>query len=83
SSDVFHHGQRQPTASINFVAVHDGFTLADMTSYAAKHNQANGEDNRDGRDGELCANFGIEGPTDDAAINATRERVRRAMLATL
>ncbi|WP_373715024.1 glycogen debranching protein GlgX, partial [Roseateles sp.] len=57
SSDVFHHGQRQPTASINFVAVHDGFTLADMTSYAAKHNQANGEDNRDGRDGELCANF--------------------------
>ena len=83
SSDVFHHGQRQPTASINFVAVHDGFTLADLTSYSTKHNQANGEDNRDGRDGELAANFGAEGPTDDADINATRERVRRALLATL
>jgi glycogen operon protein len=82
SSDVFHHGQRLPTASVNFVAVHDGFTLADLTSYSAKHNQANGEDNRDGRDGELCANFGAEGPTDDAAINATRDRVRRALLAT-
>ncbi len=83
SSDVFHHGQRLPTASINFVAVHDGFTLADLTSYSTKHNHANGEDNRDGRDGELCANFGAEGPTGDAAINATRERVRRALLATL
>lgn len=83
SSDVFHHGQRAPTASINFVAVHDGYTLADLTSYAGKHNHANGEDNRDGRDGELCANFGVEGPTEDAAINATRERVRRALLATV
>ncbi|MBV8035761.1 glycogen debranching protein GlgX [Roseateles sp.] len=83
SSDVFHHGQRRPAASVNFVAVHDGFTLADLTSYSTKHNQANGEDNRDGRDGELCANFGAEGPTADAAINATRERVRRALLATL
>jgi glycogen operon protein len=83
SSDLFHHGQRLPTASVNFVAVHDGFTLADLTSYSAKHNQANGEDNRDGRDGELCANFGAEGPTADAAVNATRERVRRALLATL
>ena len=82
SSDVFHHGQRQPTASINFVAVHDGFTLADLTSYSTKHNQANGEDGRDGRDGELCANFGAEGPTEDPAIHATRERVRRALLAT-
>jgi len=83
SSDVFHHGQRLPTASTNFVAVHDGFTLADLTSYSTKHNHANGEDNRDGRDGELAANFGAEGPTADAAINATRERVRRALLATL
>jgi glycogen operon protein len=83
SSDVFHHGRRLPTASVNFVAVHDGFTLADLTSYSAKHNHANGEDNRDGRDGELCANFGAEGPTDDAGINATRDRARRAMLATL
>jgi glycogen operon protein len=77
SSDVFHHGQRLPTASVNFIAVHDGFTLADLTSYATKHNHANGEDNRDGRDGELCANFGAEGRR-TTAINATRERVRRA-----
>ncbi|PZP29416.1 MAG: glycogen debranching enzyme GlgX [Roseateles depolymerans] len=83
SSDVFHHGQRQPAASVNFIAVHDGFTLADLTSYATKHNQANGEDNRDGRDGELCANFGVEGPTTDLAIRDTRRRVRRALLATL
>jgi isoamylase len=83
SSDLFHHGQRPPTASVNFVAVHDGYTLADVVSYSAKHNQANGEDNRDGRDGELSANFGVEGPTDDLAIRATRDRVRRAMLATL
>ena len=83
SSDLFHHGRRRPVASVNFVAVHDGYTLADVVSYSAKHNQANGEGNRDGRDGELCANFGVEGPTDDPAIRATRERVRRAMLATL
>ncbi|HEX2009822.1 MAG TPA: glycogen debranching protein GlgX, partial [Roseateles sp.] len=83
SSDLFfHHGQRRPTASVNFVAVHDGYTLNDVVSYSHKHNHANGEDNRDGRDGELCANFGAEGPTEDAAIRAARERVRRAMLAT-
>ena len=83
SSDLFHHGQRQPTASVNFIAVHDGFTLADVVSYAGKHNQANGEDNRDGRNDEPCANFGVEGPSDDTAITALRARVRRAMLATL
>jgi isoamylase len=83
SSDLFHHGQRAPSASVNFIAVHDGFMLNDVVSYSTKHNHANGEDNRDGRDGELCANFGVEGPTDDAQIRETRERVRRAMLATL
>ncbi|MBN8503317.1 MAG: glycogen debranching protein GlgX [Burkholderiales bacterium] len=83
SSDVFHHGQRLPTASVNFIACHDGFTLADLTSYGKKHNHGNGEDNRDGRDNELCANFGHEGPTDDAAVNERRRRVRRALLATL
>ncbi|MDM4764665.1 glycogen debranching protein GlgX [Pelomonas sp. SE-A7] len=83
SSDVFHHGQRRPVASVNFVAVHDGYMLNDVVSYGHKHNQLNGEDNRDGRDGELSANFGVEGPSEDAAIRATRERVRRAMLATL
>jgi len=83
SSDLFHHAQRSPLASVNFIAVHDGFTLADLTSYAGKHNEANGEHNRDGRDGEPCANFGVEGPSDDVAVRALRQRVRRAMLATL
>lgn len=82
SSDLFHHGQRRPSASVNFVACHDGFTLADMVSYAHKHNETNGEYNRDGRNGEPACNFGHEGPSRDAAILAQRERVRRAMLAT-
>jgi glycogen operon protein len=83
SSDLFHHGQRRPSASVNFLAVHDGFTLRDVVSYGDKHNQANGEDNRDGRDGELSANFGVEGETGDASINLQRRRVQRAMLASL
>jgi glycogen operon protein len=83
SNDIFHHGMREPLASVNFVSVHDGFTLADVVSYSHKHNQANLEDNRDGRDNELCANFGVEGPTDDPAILDKRFRVRRALLATL
>ncbi|WP_431262931.1 glycogen debranching protein GlgX [Roseateles chitinivorans] len=90
SGDVFRTGgaagttaQRSPLASVNFLAVHDGFTLADLVSHSRKHNDANGEDNRDGRDNELCGNFGIEGPTDDPVIRAARERARRAMLATL
>jgi glycogen operon protein len=83
SSDLFHHGQRRPSASVNFLAVHDGFTLHDVVSYSQKHNQANGEENRDGRDGELSANFGVEGETADVAINLQRRRVQRAMLASL
>ncbi|MBH9575324.1 glycogen debranching protein GlgX [Inhella proteolytica] len=83
SSDVFHHGGRRPTASVNFVSCHDGFTLRDLLSYSRKHNHANGEDNRDGRDNELCANLGVEGPTDDAAVTETRRRLQRALLATL
>jgi glycogen operon protein len=83
SSDLFHHGQRRPTASVNFLSVHDGFTLADVVSYSHKHNGANGENDRDGRDNELCANFGAEGPVAGEAIQATRQRVRRAMIATL
>jgi glycogen operon protein len=83
SNDLFHHGQRRPSASINFISVHDGFTLADLTSYDTKHNLANGENNRDGRDGEPCASFGGEGPTEDAAIRRRRDRARRALLATL
>ncbi len=83
SDDLFHHDQRRPTASVNFIAVHDGFTLADVVSYSRKHNEANGEGNRDGRDNELSFNFGVEGPTSAPDINARRLRVRRAMLASL
>jgi isoamylase len=83
SSDLFHHGRRSPLASVNFISAHDGFTLADFTSFASKHNQANGEDNRDGRSDEIAANFGAEGPSDAAAIAGVRNRVRRALLATL
>ena len=75
--------QRLPTASVNCIAVHDGATLADCVCYAAKHNHANGEGNRDGSDSELRANFGAEGPSDDTAIRETRRRVQRALLATL
>ena len=84
SSDLFNHGQRTPLASVNFIAVHDGYTLADLTSYARKHNEANGENNRDGRDGEPSANFGVEGADRTTrACLASRARVRRAMIATL
>jgi pullulanase/glycogen debranching enzyme len=68
---------------VNFIAVHDGYTLADLVAHSRKHNHANGEGNRDGRDDELCANFGVEGPTDDPDIIATRRAVQRALLATL
>ncbi len=83
SSDLFHHSQRRPSASVNFITAHDGYALRDVVSYHRKHNLANGEDNRDGRDNELSANFGVEGPTDDATVNHTRGRVQRAMMATL
>ena len=83
SSDFFHHGQRRPSASINFVAAHDGYTLTDLVSYSQKHNLANGEGNRDGRDGEASFNFGVEGPSADTQVNAQRLRVRRAIVATL
>lgn len=83
SSDFFHHANRRPSASVNFISAHDGFTLSDALSYSSKHNLANGEHNRDGRNDELCNNFGAEGSTDDAAINAARLSVRHALLATL
>ncbi|MES2958107.1 MAG: glycogen debranching protein GlgX [Pseudomonadota bacterium] len=87
SNDLFHHGQRSPLASVNFVAAHDGFTLADVVSYSRKRNLANGENNRDGRNDEPAANFGAgpddDGPSTDTAIVRTRSRVQRAMLATL
>jgi glycogen operon protein len=83
SNDLFHHSQRRPSASVNFITAHDGFALRDVVSYHRKHNLANGEDNRDGRDNELSANFGVEGPTDDAEVNDHRALVQRAMMATL
>lgn len=82
SSDLFHHGHRLPGASVNFIAAHDGRTLADVVTYREKHNLANGEHNRDGHSHEVCANFGIEGPSDHPLVIDTRRRVRRALLAT-
>ncbi len=83
SSDLFNARSRRPWASVNFVAAHDGFTLADVTAYEQKHNEANGENNRDGHNDNLSRNWGVEGPTGDPAILAQRARIQRAMLATL
>jgi glycogen debranching enzyme GlgX len=83
SSDVFQHGTRLPTASVNFVSAHDGFTLRDMVSYDHKHNAANGEDNRDGHRHNLSWNGGVEGATDNPGVLALRSRLQRALMATL
>jgi glycogen operon protein len=74
---------RGPTASVNFVTAHDGFTLHDLVSYDGKHNEANGEENRDGTDDNASSNCGAEGPTDDPAVRVLRERQKRNVLATL
>ena len=83
SSDIFNHLGRPPWSSINFVTAHDGFTLADLVSYNEKHNEANGEENRDGTSDNRSWNCGAEGPTDDAAILALRARQQRNFLATV
>ncbi len=83
SSDLYNRSSRRPYASINFVAAHDGFTLADVVSYNDKHNQANGEDNRDGHGHNLSWNGGVEGPTDEAAVLELRARQQRNFVATL
>jgi isoamylase len=83
SSDLYEPDGRRPSASINFVTAHDGFTLADLVSYNGKHNEANGEDNRDGTDDNASWNCGAEGPTDDPEIIARRERQMRNFLVTL
>lgn len=83
SSDLYEMSGRRPYASINFVVAHDGFTLHDLVSYNQKHNEANGEDNRDGSDDNLNWNCGVEGPTDNPAIVELRERQKRNMLTTL
>jgi glycogen operon protein len=83
SSDLYERDGRRPSASINFVTAHDGFTLRDLVSYNEKHNEANLEDNRDGSDDNRSWNCGVEGPTDDSAVNALRARQQRNFLATL
>jgi glycogen operon protein len=83
SSDLYETSGRRPVASINFVTCHDGFTLTDLVSYNTKHNEANGEDNRDGADDNRSWNCGAEGPADDPAVTALRARQRRNFLATL
>src|SRR5690606_23508023 len=83
SSDIFDHDGRRPTSSVNFVTSHDGFTLADLVSYRAKHNEANGERDQDGHDANFSENYGVEGPTDDPEIVGLRRRQQRNMLATV
>ncbi len=83
SPDIYEGAGRGPTASVNFVTAHDGFTLADLTAYNEKHNEANGEGNNDGDNSHDSWNCGVEGPTDDADVTALRDRQRRNFLATL
>ena len=83
SSDIFEPGGRGPTASINFITAHDGFTLRDLVSYDQKHNEANGENNQDGEAHNRSWNCGVEGPADDPAVRALRLRQMRNFLATL
>jgi glycogen operon protein len=83
SSDLYAHNGRPPRASINFVTAHDGFTLRDLVSYNHKHNEANGEENRDGTDNNLSWNCGVEGETTDARVIDLRTRQMRNLLTTL
>jgi isoamylase len=83
SSDKFNHRGRRPWSTVNFIAAHDGFTLHDLVSYNNKHNDANGEDGKDGHNHNVSWNCGAEGPTDDEGILALRERQKRNILATL
>jgi isoamylase len=83
SPDLFDRLGRRPSSSVNFITAHDGFTLNDLLTYNEKHNEANGENNQDGSSDNRSWNCGVEGPTDDAAVNALRERQLRNFLATL
>ncbi len=83
SSDIFARPGRTHSRSVNFIAAHDGFTLADLVAYRHKHNEANGEQNRDGHDDNLSWNNGVEGPSDDPSVIEARRRDLRALLATL
>lgn len=83
SAEIFDSAGRKPSNGVNMLAVHDGFTLRDLVTYSDKHNEANGEGNRDGHNHNQSWNCGVEGETDDPAINAARKRDVRALLATL
>ena len=83
SADIFDREGRTPASSVNFITSHDGYTLADAVSFEQRHNDANGENNRDGHSHNYSNNHGVEGPTDDAAIRALRRRQRLNLLATL
>src|SRR6266852_2128230 len=83
SSDLYQRDSRHPTASVNFITAHDGFTLADLVSYNEKHNEANQEENRDGSNENHSWNHGGEGCSGDAAVLELRERQKRNVLATL
>jgi isoamylase len=83
SSDIYAPSDRSAYASVNFITAHDGFTLNDLVSYEHKHNDANGEDNKDGHNDNISRNWGAEGPTDDPKILEMRERVKRNFLSTL
>jgi isoamylase len=83
SQDIYGGAQRPALSSINFITSHDGFTLLDLVSYASKHNEANGEENRDGDNHNHSISCGVEGPTNDIRVNRLRGRLRRSMLATL
>jgi glycogen operon protein len=83
SQDLFGQGTRGPLSSVNYIASHDGFTLADLTTYDRKHNEANGEGNRDGHDDARSWNHGVEGPSDQAAIEGARHRSVRNLLGSL
>jgi isoamylase len=83
SADLYEASGRKPNASINFITAHDGFTLEDLVSYNDKHNEANGEDNRDGHNENRSWNCGVEGPTTDAAVLTLRRRQKRNLLASL
>ena len=81
SPQIYGRKDREPEVSVNFVTCHDGFTLNDLVSYGVKHNQANGESNRDGTDDNRSWNCGVEGPTGDVAVETLRERQIRNLLA--
>lgn len=83
SPDLYRENSRKPTASVNFITAHDGFTLHDLVSYNDKHNEANGEDNQDGENHNRSFNYGAEGPTDDPKINQLRDQQKRNLLTTL